>query len=164
MLGPPVRPGFRGGRLTYPLTSTMFSPPKAVLPTAEERGGSEISAASCGKEPLRMNVVIVESVAKAKAINKYLGSNFKVLASYGHVRDLPPKDGSVRPDDDFDMSWQVDPRSEKHISEIAKALKGARHLYLATDPDREGEAISWHVREILNSRKALEGIDVKRVV
>jgi DNA topoisomerase-1 len=111
-----------------------------------------------------MDVVVVESPAKAKTINKYLGSNYKVLASYGHVRDLPPKDGSVRPDDDFDMSWQVDPRSEKHISEIAKALKGARHLYLATDPDREGEAISWHVREILKSRKALEGIDVKRVV
>jgi len=111
-----------------------------------------------------MDVVVVESPAKAKTINKYLGSNYKVLASYGHVRDLPPKDGSVRPDDDFDMSWQVDPKSEKHISEIAKALKGARHLYLATDPDREGEAISWHVREILKHRKALEGVDVKRVV
>jgi len=111
-----------------------------------------------------MDVVVVESPAKAKTINKYLGSNYKVLASYGHVRDLPPKDGSVRPDDDFDMSWQVDPKSEKHISEIAKALKGARHLYLATDPDREGEAISWHVREILKNRKALEGVNVKRVV
>jgi DNA topoisomerase-1 len=99
-----------------------------------------------------MDVVVVESPAKAKTINKYLGSNFKVLASYGHVRDLPPKDGSVRPDGGFDMSWQVDPRSEKHISEIAKALKGATHLYLATDPDREGEAIAWHVADQINSQ------------
>jgi len=111
-----------------------------------------------------MDVVVVESPAKAKTINKYLGTKYKVLASYGHVRDLPPKDGSVRPDEDFDMSWQIDPKAEKHIAEIAKALKGADHLYLATDPDREGEAISWHVREILKSRKALDGIDVKRVV
>ena len=111
-----------------------------------------------------MDVVVVESPAKAKTINKYLGSKFKVLASYGHVRDLPPKDGSVKPDADFDMLWQIDPKAEKHIGEIAKALKGAKHLYLATDPDREGEAISWHVREILKGRKALEGIDVKRVV
>src|SRR6188474_3622419 len=139
MLGPPVRPGFRGGRLTYPLTSTMFSPPKAVLPTAEERGGSEISAASCGKEPLRMNVVIVESVAKAKAINKYLGSNYKVLASFGHIRDLPSKDGSVKPDDDFAMTWDVDARAASKIKDIAQAVKDADKLILATDPDREGE-------------------------
>src|SRR6188474_668433 len=163
MLGPPVRPGFRGGRLTYPLTSTMFSPPKAVLPTAEERGGSEISAASCGKEPLRMNVVIVESVAKAKAINKYLGSNYKVLASYGHVRDLPSKDGSVEPDKDFQMHWDVDGRSVKVMKEIADAVKKADKLILATDPDREGEAISWHILRILEDRKALKGVPVERV-
>ncbi len=102
-----------------------------------------------------MDVVVVESPAKAKTINRYLGPGYKVLASYGHVRDLPPKDGSVRPDEDFDMSWQVDPKAEKRISEIAQALRGADHLYLATDPDREGEAISWHVREILDNRHAL---------
>src|SRR4026207_2397440 len=164
MLGPPVRPGFRGGRLTSPLTSTMFSPPKAVLPTAEERGGSEISAASCGKEPLLMNVVIVESVAKAKAINKYLGSNYKVLASYGHVRDLPSKDGSVEPDKDFQMHWDVDGRSVKVMKEIADAVKNADKLILATDPDREGEAISWHILEILTHKKALKkGTEVERV-
>ncbi|NQU62199.1 MAG: type I DNA topoisomerase [Rhodospirillales bacterium] len=110
------------------------------------------------------NVVIVESPAKAKTINKYLGTDYTVLASYGHVRDLPSKNGSVRPDDDFDMDWEVDDRAQKHMKEIAKALKGADHLYLATDPDREGEAISWHLREILNERNALNGIDVKRVV
>ncbi len=88
------------------------------------------------------NVVVVESPAKAKTINKYLGKDYKVLASYGHVRDLPSKNGSVRPDDDFEMDWEVDTRAKKHIKEIAKALKGADHLYLATDPDREGEAIS----------------------
>jgi DNA topoisomerase-1 len=111
-----------------------------------------------------MNVVIVESPAKAKTINKYLGKGYKVLASYGHVRDLPPKDGSVRPDEDFAMSWEVAGKAEKRLSEIAKAVKGAQHLYLATDPDREGEAISWHVREVLRNRKALKGVDVKRVV
>src|SRR5499427_9279016 len=91
----------------------------------------------------RMNVVIVESPAKAKTINKYLGRDYKVVASYGHIRDLPAKDGSVRPDDDFDMSWQVDGRSEKHLKAIAEAVRGADKLFLATDPDREGEAISW---------------------
>jgi DNA topoisomerase-1 len=111
-----------------------------------------------------MNVVIVESPAKAKTINKYLGRDYTVLASYGHVRDLPPKDGSVRPDEDFAMSWIIDPRADKRIAEIAKAVKGATHLYLATDPDREGEAISWHVREILRQKKVLDGVDVKRVV
>jgi DNA topoisomerase-1 len=111
-----------------------------------------------------MNVVIVESPAKAKTINKYLGKGFKVLASYGHVRDLPAKDGSVRPDEQFAMSWTVDGKAEKRIKEITEAVKGAEHLYLATDPDREGEAISWHVRELLKNRKALKGVDVKRVV
>src|SRR5713226_3971157 len=111
-----------------------------------------------------MNVVVVESPAKAKTINKYLGRDYKVIASYGHIRDLPAKDGSVLPDDDFAMSWEVDGKSEKHIKEIAQALRGADRLFLATDPDREGEAISWHVREVLRARRALKDIDVKRVV
>ncbi len=110
-----------------------------------------------------MNVVVVESPAKAKTINKYLGPGFKVLASYGHVRDLPSKDGSVQPDDDFAMSWEVDAKSAKRLSDIAEALKGADRLILATDPDREGEAISWHVLEVLNRKKALKGATVQRV-
>jgi len=110
------------------------------------------------------SVVVVESPAKAKTINKYLGSDFHVLASYGHVRDLPPKDGSVRPGEDFAMDWTVDDRAKKHIQAIKQAVKGADKLFLATDPDREGEAISWHVREILDEGKLLEGKDVKRVV
>ncbi|HVI49662.1 MAG TPA: type I DNA topoisomerase [Candidatus Sulfotelmatobacter sp.] len=111
-----------------------------------------------------MKVVVVESPAKAKTINKYLGSDYTVLASYGHIRDLPAKDGSVRPEDDFSMDWDTDPKSEKHVRDIAQALKGAESLILATDPDREGEAISWHVRRVLEDRKALKGVDVKRVV
>jgi DNA topoisomerase-1 len=111
-----------------------------------------------------MNVVVVESPAKAKTINKYLGSDYKVLASYGHVRDLPPKDGSVRPDDDFAMSWEVDAKASKRLSDIADAMKGADHLILATDPDREGEAISWHVLEVLQKKKAIKGATVQRVV
>jgi DNA topoisomerase-1 len=111
-----------------------------------------------------MDVVVVESPAKAKTINKYLGPGYKVLASYGHVRDLPSKDGSVRPEDDFAMDWEVDGRASKHLKEIAGALKGAKRLFLATDPDREGEAISWHVREVLNRQKALQGVEVRRVV
>jgi DNA topoisomerase-1 len=112
-----------------------------------------------------MNVVVVESPAKAKTINKYLGRDYKVVASYGHVRDLPAKDGSVRPDADFEMSWEVDGKSEKHLKSIAEAMRGADRLFLATDPDREGEAISWHVREVLTARRALKkGVDVKRVV
>ncbi|MBT7770404.1 MAG: type I DNA topoisomerase, partial [Rhodospirillales bacterium] len=111
-----------------------------------------------------MDVVIVESPAKAKTINKYLGDGYKVLASYGHIRDLPSKDGSVRPDDDFAMDWEVDPKSNKHLKEITAALKGADHLYLATDPDREGEAISWHMQEVLEKKRVLKGIDIKRVV
>src|SRR5690348_17954306 len=113
---------------------------------------------------MEMKVVIVESPAKAKTINKYLGKDFKVLASYGHVRDLPAKDGSVRPDEAFAMSWEVDGKAEKRLREITQAVKGADHLYLATDPDREGEAISWHVQEVLRQRRALKGVDVKRVV
>jgi DNA topoisomerase-1 len=111
-----------------------------------------------------MNVVVVESPAKAKTINKYLGRDYKVVASYGHVRDLPAKDGSVRPDSDFDMSWEVDGKAEKHMKAIAEAVRGADKLFLATDPDREGEAISWHVREVLKARRALKDVDVKRVV
>jgi DNA topoisomerase-1 len=110
------------------------------------------------------NVVVVESPAKAKTINKYLGKDYHVLASFGHVRDLPPKDGSVRPDEDFAMSWQVEGRGEQRLKEIASAVKGADRLILATDPDREGEAISWHLTEELKRRKALEGVQVERVV
>ncbi len=102
-----------------------------------------------------MQLVIVESPAKAKTIEKYLGRDFKVLASYGHVRDLPPKDGSVDPDDGFAMQWQLYPDKAKRLKEISDAAKGADRLILATDPDREGEAISWHVQELLRSKKAL---------
>src|SRR5215468_1028731 len=111
-----------------------------------------------------MNVVIVESPAKAKTINKYLGPGYQVIASFGHVRDLPPKDGSVRPGSDFDMDWEVDKKAEGRLKEIAQAVKSADRLILATDPDREGEAISWHIAEELQRRKALGDIDVKRVV
>ncbi|WP_269582540.1 type I DNA topoisomerase [Roseibium sp. Sym1] len=111
-----------------------------------------------------MNVVIVESPAKAKTINKYLGSDYTVLASYGHVRDLPPKDGSVQPDDNFAMSWQVDSKSQKRLTEIANAVKEADRLILATDPDREGEAISWHVLEVLQKKRVLKDKHVERVV
>ncbi|HEY2658196.1 MAG TPA: type I DNA topoisomerase [Caulobacteraceae bacterium] len=111
-----------------------------------------------------MNVVVVESPAKAKTINKYLGSGYTVLASYGHVRDLPSKDGSVQPDDDFAMTWEVDGKAAKRLSDIADAMKGADRLILATDPDREGEAISWHVLEVLNRKKAVKGAAVERVV
>ena len=111
-----------------------------------------------------MKVVIVESPSKAKTINKYLGDGFKVLASYGHIRDLPPKDGSVRPDEDFAMDWEVDAGSQKHIKEIIDAVKGSDGIILATDPDREGEAISWHVQDELTRRKAVTaGMSVKRV-
>ena len=111
-----------------------------------------------------MNVVIVESPAKAKTINKYLGSGYTVLASYGHVRDLPSKDGSVKPDQDFEMTWETDPKARKRLDEIAREVKKADKLILATDPDREGEAISWHVLDVLRNKKALEGVKVERVV
>jgi DNA topoisomerase-1 len=111
-----------------------------------------------------MNVVVVESPAKAKTINKYLGSDYIVLASYGHVRDLPAKDGSVRPDEDFDMSWEVDGKAAKRLADIADAAKKADRIILATDPDREGEAISWHVLEVLRQKKALRDLPVERVV
>lgn len=111
-----------------------------------------------------MNLVVVESPAKAKTINKYLGSDYKVLASYGHVRDLPAKDGSVKPDEDFLMLWDVDAKSAKRLSEIADFAKSADKIILATDPDREGEAISWHVLEVLQKKKAIKGATVQRVV
>ena len=110
-----------------------------------------------------MDVLVVESPAKAKTIGKYLGPGYTVLASYGHVRDLPPKDGSVRPDEDFAMDWEVDAQSQKRIDAIAQAVSKGGKLYLATDPDREGEAISWHVLDILQRKKALKDVDVKRV-
>jgi DNA topoisomerase-1 len=111
-----------------------------------------------------MNVVVVESPAKAKTINKYLGPDYEVLASYGHVRDLPAKDGSVRPGEDFAMSWEVDGRSEQRLKAIIAALKKSDRLFLATDPDREGEAISWHIVEELKRRRILSDQEVKRVV
>ena len=109
------------------------------------------------------DVVVVESPAKAKTINKYLGGGYNVLASFGHVRDLPPKDGSVRPDEDFAMDWEADARGDKQVAAIVKALKGAKTLYLATDPDREGEAISWHVQAMLAEKHALKGVVVHRI-
>jgi DNA topoisomerase I len=111
-----------------------------------------------------MDVVIVESPAKAKTINKYLGRDYQVFASFGHVRDLPAKDGSVLPDQDFEMLWEVDAKASKRLSEIATAVKSADRLILATDPDREGEAISWHVLEVLNAKRAIKGKPVQRVV
>jgi DNA topoisomerase-1 len=111
-----------------------------------------------------MNIVVVESPAKAKTINKYLGPDYEVLASFGHVRDLPAKDGSVDPEADFRMLWEVDSKSNQRLNDIARALKGADKLILATDPDREGEAISWHVLEVLKQKKALTKQSVERVV
>ena len=111
-----------------------------------------------------MNVVVVESPAKAKTINKYLGSDFTVIASYGHIRDLPSKNGSVKPEDNFAMTYEVDPNSQKHIKAIANALKNSEKLYLATDPDREGEAIAWHVIKALSDIKGCENKVIKRVV
>src|SRR5947207_3246996 len=110
------------------------------------------------------NLVIVESPAKAKTIKKYLGRDFEVLASYGHVRDLVPKEGAVDPDDGFRMKYQLLDKNERHVEAIARALHKAKALYLATDPDREGEAIAWHLKEILQARGDLDGKDVHRVV
>ena len=110
------------------------------------------------------NLVIVESPAKAKTIGKYLGKDFGVLASYGHVRDLIPKVGAVDPDNDFEMKYEIIEKNEKHIAGISKAIKKSKTLYLATDPDREGEAISWHLHEILKERGLLENKEVYRVV
>lgn len=110
-----------------------------------------------------MKLLVVESPAKAKTINKYLGSDYEVIASFGHIRDLPAKDGSVDPEDDFKMLWEIEGRGAKQVAEIAKAAKGAEKIILATDPDREGEAISWHVLEALNQKRAIKGIPVERV-
>ena len=103
-----------------------------------------------------MKVVVVESPAKAKTINKYLGKDYKVLASYGHIRDLPSKVGSVDPDNDFEMVWQADSKSQARIREIAEAVKAGGKLSLAPDPDREGEAISWHLLDALKKRRAIK--------
>ncbi len=111
-----------------------------------------------------MNLVIVESPAKAKTINKYLGDNYKVLASYGHIRDLPSKNGSVDPDQDFKMEWEIDSFSKKYLKEITEAAKDSSKIILATDPDREGEAIAWHVKEYLNEKKLLKDKEIERVV
>ena len=111
-----------------------------------------------------MNLVIVESPAKAKTIIKYLGDNYKVLASYGHIRDLPSKNGSVNPDQDFKMEWEVDSFSKKYLKEITDAAKDSSKIILATDPDREGEAIAWHVKEYLNEKKLLKDKEIERVV
>ena len=110
-----------------------------------------------------MKVLVVESPAKAKTINKYLGRDYEVLASFGHIRDLPSKDGSVDPDNDFRMIWELDGRGAKQVAEIARAVKGAEKLILATDPDREGEAISWHLLETLTGKKVLKNVPVERV-
>ena len=109
------------------------------------------------------NLVIVESPAKAKTIKKYLGKDFEVLASYGHVRDLVPKEGAVDPSHHFAMKYDILEKNEKHVDAISRALRKAKSLYLATDPDREGEAISWHLRELLQGRGDLEGKQVHRV-
>src|SRR6202167_5207169 len=111
-----------------------------------------------------MNLVVVESPAKAKTINKYLGPGYEVLASFGHVRDLPAKNGSVDPDADFRMIWEIDAKAQKRLNDITRAAKNADRLILATDPDREGEAISWHVLEVLKQKKALHGQPIDRVV
>src|SRR5262249_25359717 len=123
-------------------------------------------AASVSPQTVRneMKILVVEPPAKAKTINKYLGPGYEVLASFGHVRDLPPKDGSVDPDHDFKMLWEVDDKSNKRLNDIARAVKGADKLILATDPDREGEAISWHVLEVLKQKHALKSQAVERVV
>jgi len=103
-----------------------------------------------------MNLVIVESPAKAKTINKYLGNDYTVLASYGHIRDLPSKNGSVDPENEFKMIWEIDSFSKKYLKEISDVAKDSKKIILATDPDREGEAIAWHVKEFLNEKKLLK--------
>ena len=111
-----------------------------------------------------MNLVIVESPAKAKTINKYLGKDYLVLASYGHIRDLPSKNGSVDPDNKFQMEWEIDSFSKKYLKEITNAAEDSDKIILATDPDREGEAIAWHVKEVLDKKKLLKGKHLERVV
>jgi len=111
-----------------------------------------------------MRLLIVESPSKAKTLKKYLGSDFEVLASYGHVRDLTPKTGSVDTDHDFAMKYELIERNLRHVEAIAKAVKKADEVLIATDPDREGEAIAWHLTEILKARKLLDKVPTKRVV
>ena len=111
-----------------------------------------------------MNLVIVESPAKAKTINKYLGKDYLVLASYGHIRDLPSKNGSVDPEKNFSMLWEIDSFSKKYLKEITNAAENSTKIILATDPDREGEAIAWHVKEVLEAKKLLKGKELERVV
>ena len=111
-----------------------------------------------------MKLLVVESPAKAKTIGKYLGKGFKVISSYGHIRGLPSKQGAVNPDFDFALEYQVDPKSTKHISEIVRSVKQSDEIYLATDPDREGEAISWHILEVLKEKKVAKNLPIKRVV
>ena len=111
-----------------------------------------------------MKLVIVESPAKAKTINKYLGNDYKVLASFGHIRDLPSKDGSVNPDEDFAMTWELSSGGKKRLNDIITAVKDCDTIILASDPDREGEAIAWHILEELKARKKIEGKKIERVV
>jgi len=111
-----------------------------------------------------MNLVIVESPAKAKTINKYLGKDYIVLASYGHVRDLPSKNGSVNPEKSFEMQWEIDSFSKKYLKEITDAAANSDKIILATDPDREGEAIAWHVKKVLEDKKLLKDKKLERVV
>ena len=111
-----------------------------------------------------MNLVIVESPAKAKTINKYLGKDYLVLASYGHIRDLPSKTGSVDPENKFQMEWEIDSFSKKYLKEITNAAEDSDKIILATDPDREGEAIAWHVKEVLDKKKLLKDKHLERVV
>ena len=112
------------------------------------------------------NLLIVESPNKIKSVKKYLGGDFEVLASFGHVRDLIPKDGAVNPEDNFAMKYQIISKNSKHVDAIVTAAKEAEHIYLATDPDREGEAISWHIAEILKSKRGMKGVmdKIQRVV
>ena len=109
-----------------------------------------------------MNLVIVESPAKAKTINKYLGKDYLVLASYGHIRDLPSKNGSVDPEKKFEMLWEIDSFSKKYLKEITDAAEDSKKIILATDPDREGEAIAWHVKEVLEKKKIIKGQTLRK--
>src|SRR3977135_2930515 len=147
-----------GRDLTRPVSFPMFPPTRAA--------GQALDPPRLVTRFVRkfMNIVVVESPAKAKTINKYLGPGYQVLASFGHVRDLPAKDGSVDPNADFKMIWEIDAKAAKRLAAIANPVKKAAKLILATDPDREGEAISWHVLEVLKQKNALKGQTVERVV
>src|SRR6202050_4264629 len=163
--GAPLRPystvietrPFPGNDLTGGVALPMFPATRRPVLGPQTPENGFLSMAS-------MNLVLVESPAKAKTINKYLGKDYEVLASFGHVRDLPPKSGSVDPDHNFKMLWEVDPKSQKRLNDIANAVKGADKLILATDPDREGEAISWHVLEALRQKRVIKDQTIERVV